>query len=288
MPKSYGSNRYVSPYYASLNKFQSNRVVRWVIEAKSPIELLDIDVVEQAFTYANHPEVGAIYFCLCNAHEFQVYQTSSGAHSPPILKVAYADLQNSLSTLENLVGPLAIRRDWKDQSIDCGKPIGPGLRSIVQITGGFIEYHGSNQPDARLSGITVSITDGAIERDEKGHLIGFFRMRSPFAQVQRTVEKLGLNGFEAICTDSTLSTDRDTPSKFYSVQTLRFPKGENLYDFTSGKEVSLPMEIAVKAETFAVGHLEGEKFSGIFKAKLNLGAIAPPMITEGKFQVFLA
>lgn len=42
-----------------------DRSVRWIIEAKPPVEVT-LNDVEQAYTYANHPEVRAVYFCLIN------------------------------------------------------------------------------------------------------------------------------------------------------------------------------------------------------------------------------
>src|SRR5690606_15162772 len=52
--------------------------VRWVIEAKSPDVEIDFDSVEQAYTYANHPEIRAVYFALCNGKRFVVFQTNLG------------------------------------------------------------------------------------------------------------------------------------------------------------------------------------------------------------------
>jgi hypothetical protein len=36
--------------------------VQWIIEAK-PAQDITINDIEQAYTYANHPEVRAVYFC---------------------------------------------------------------------------------------------------------------------------------------------------------------------------------------------------------------------------------
>jgi len=61
--------------------------VRWVIEGKAPSCAIDADEIEQAWTYANHPEVRAVYFSLCNGKRLSVYQTNRGAESPPILSI---------------------------------------------------------------------------------------------------------------------------------------------------------------------------------------------------------
>jgi predicted type IV restriction endonuclease len=46
--------------------------VKWVIEAKAPAAALDKDADEQAWSYANHPEIRALYYCLSNGREFQI------------------------------------------------------------------------------------------------------------------------------------------------------------------------------------------------------------------------
>ena len=46
---------------------EAHNKIRWVIEAKSPDAPLDQDAQEQSWTYANHPEIRAVYFCLTNS-----------------------------------------------------------------------------------------------------------------------------------------------------------------------------------------------------------------------------
>ena len=48
---------------------------RWVLEAKAPGIEIDIDSIEQAWTYANHADVRVVYFALCNGLELQVFAT---------------------------------------------------------------------------------------------------------------------------------------------------------------------------------------------------------------------
>lgn len=46
--------------------------VRWVIDAKAPDVLIDDDAIEQAWSYANHAEVRAVYFAVCNGRTLTV------------------------------------------------------------------------------------------------------------------------------------------------------------------------------------------------------------------------
>src|ERR1017187_7751203 len=49
---------------------------RWVVEVKSPSEDLSRDVVEQAHTYAAHPEIAASFFLVTNGRTFKLYETA--------------------------------------------------------------------------------------------------------------------------------------------------------------------------------------------------------------------
>lgn len=49
-----------------------------VLDAKSPKQkILNNDNVEQAYSYAIHPEIRSRYFALCNGIEFSLFQTSN-------------------------------------------------------------------------------------------------------------------------------------------------------------------------------------------------------------------
>jgi hypothetical protein len=53
---------------------------RWVVEVKSPSKELSQDVVEQAHTYAMHPEIAASFFLITNGRKFCLYETSALRH----------------------------------------------------------------------------------------------------------------------------------------------------------------------------------------------------------------
>jgi len=82
---------------------------RWTIEAKAGNHVISLEDVEQAFSYANHPEVRAILFVITNGAELSVYQTNHGPTVEPILKVIYDDLMNRFKEVEAVLSPKAIR-----------------------------------------------------------------------------------------------------------------------------------------------------------------------------------
>jgi hypothetical protein len=56
---------------------QVNEKPAWIFEAKSPSEeITDTKHIEQAYSYAIHPEIRVNYFALCNGHHFTLYNIS--------------------------------------------------------------------------------------------------------------------------------------------------------------------------------------------------------------------
>jgi predicted type IV restriction endonuclease len=83
--------------------------VAWTVEAKPSGPDFTIDDVEQAFTYARHPEVRATYFCLCNGREWRVYATDGSAEAPPLRTIDPRDPKTATRDLESLLGPTALQ-----------------------------------------------------------------------------------------------------------------------------------------------------------------------------------
>lgn len=243
--------------------------IRWTIEAKSPACKITADDIEQSYSYANHPEVRAVYFCICNGHEFRVYQTNHGPQSPPIFSIQYQEFNEKIDVLKNLLSPTAISRNWLTLKVDIGKPLGPGLRSIAQITGGFVQFTKNSLNLPYLNGLTDTITDGAIERDENGQLIAFIQLRSPLAQIQRLNERLGLTRFELISNDSVISTDQNTPTTFSLLIQAYLSSGERIFNLSTWNEITLPFNMISNAETSARGILIGQDFKGMFRQKIK-------------------
>lgn len=268
---------------------EAGRRVRWVVEAKAPSCALDIDEVEQAWTYANHPEVRAVYFVLCNGKRLSIYQTNGGPSVAAILSVTYQQLQESdtKEVLSGLLSPQAVLRDHPLQFVDTNVPLAPGLRSIARIANGMIRYDRSTVAIPALSELQVTIVSGAIERDESDRMIALLETRAPTRTVQALTEKLGLSVFEMTSSESKLSTNREVPTVFEYTASVTFPEGEELLDMTTWKTVRLPRNLPVRVKATATGCLDGSRFSGAFRSE----ALYDERISvcfEGEFSLFLS
>ena len=261
--------------------------IRWVIEAKSPSVTITLEEIGQSYSYANHSEIRAVYFCVCNGKELQVFQTNRGPNVGALLTVNYEHLNDSLESIVNILSPSAILRNFPDIEIDVGKPIGPGLRSIVRITGGQIIFSENSINAPCLKGLTLSVTEGAVER-KNGNLVAFLNTCSPFAQLQAFNERLGLTTFEAVSSDKSISTVPEHPTDFKNTQNVILPAGESILDLNSWQQIKLPINITCQTETLARGYLQGQDFIGKFYCKFFYVESRVNVELAGSFNIHLA
>jgi len=267
---------------------EADNQVRWVIEAKSPNSDLDQDVKEQSWSYASHPEIRAVYFCLMNGPELKLYQTNRGPEEPPIFECGYEQLKDSLTIIENLLAPNSILRDHPAQEVDSGYPIGPGLRSIVRIVTGSITYYDNSLKFAPLIGLSMSITSGSIERNEAGTLEAYIETRMPFESLQKLNEKLGLHSMKLLSEDSSIGTDPAAPIVFTSTSNYTFPQGEAVLNLMTWEESPFPMNMHIQTNTKVVGCLEGNSFQGEFTASTLYREVHREIDINGTFKISLA
>ncbi len=262
--------------------------VRWVIEAKAPDVSIGSDEIEQAWSYASHPEIRAVYFVLCNGRTLKVFQTNQGPATGPLLEISYDDFQKMYPQIENVLGPTAVLRDHPPQKIDTGIPLGAGLRSVVRITNGLIQYKQNSLGLVPLNELQITIADGAVERDEDGGLIAYVKTISPSKTLQELNERLGLTAFEMSSQDNTLSTDINKPTVLVYQKTITLPAGEQILDLQTWKTVTLPMNIRCNVNARATGVLENRRFHGTFTTDMNYLEAGLKVDMAGAFEVHLA
>jgi len=172
--------------------------------------------------------------------------------------------------------------------IDVGIPIGPGLRSIVRITHGSIIYQNNTLNFQPLTGLTMSITEGSVERNEFGKLEVYIETLVPFQALQRLNEKLGLHFMCLFSESDAISVDTGKPTIFTAITNHVLPKGEKVLNLSTWQEVTLSVNIQVLTQTTASGHLEGNIFHGEFNALLIYHEINLQVGLNGSFRVHLA
>jgi hypothetical protein len=265
-----------------------NNLVRWVLEAKAPSVSIGIDEIEQAWTYANHPEVRAVYFALCNGRTLDVYRSAYGPQRRAVLSLAYEAFERDFQILENVVGPEALLRDFRDVEVDVGIPIAPGLRSVARITNGAICYETNDLNIPVLKELQIAIPDGALERDEDGRLVALVNTVGPSRSLQELNERLRLSTFEMISQDNQLSTDPLRPTTFVYNNRVTLPAGEKLLDLSTWREVPLLANISFEVSAEAAGTYSDRVLSGVFTVKMQGLEMRFALSMSGSFKIHLA
>jgi len=264
--------------------------IRWVIEAKAPDSEINIDEIEQAWTYANHPEVRAVYFVLSNGKKVLIYQTNRGPSVGPLLTINYDQLndQSYYQQIENILSPASVLRDHPQCEIDTGRPLGTGLRSFARITNGLVRYERNSLGIPVLNELQTSIAEGAVERDEEGRLVAFVKTIGPSRSLQELNERLGLTSFEMISADAVLSSNSDQPTIFDYYHTVKFPAGEELLDLSTWRHITLPSNLTCEVAAKAAGFLSDNTFSGVFITKMRYLEPRIEIELTGSFYIHLA
>jgi len=261
--------------------------LRWVLEAKAPDIKLGVEQIEQAWTYASHAEVRAIYFVLCNGRTLVIYRTINGPNAPPVVSLSYEQLGTDFTLLANVLGPQALLRDFQDVELDYGRPLAPGLRSIALVTNGLIRYDQNSLGSSALSELQHSIEEGELRRDSDGRLVAFLHVVSASHSLHEFNERLGLSSFEMVSQSSELSTDPVNPTVFVYENRIILPAGEGILDVSSWKEVQLPFNLTCDVRAEARGSFQDGMFLGSLTTQVDCQPMQIKITMSGSFKALL-
>ena len=245
---------------------------RWVVEVKSPVELISQETVEQAHTYASHPEIAASFLLVTNGRTFRLYEASK--LSEPALAWQYEDEDDNLLRLFNVLSPPAFRKRARHTLVDPGMPLGVGLPSRLRIVGGTITYeeHKGSHPFLQansLNGMTLPVTGGYVSRGDDKRIVGHLKMAKVAAGPFDFNKMLGISDdYDFYTAAEYISTDVERPSIFQNWVSNVVPLGTVMRVPGLGN-FPLPMEISSTAYTEAVGYVHDDKFVGVMRLDLS-------------------
>jgi hypothetical protein len=259
----------------------------FVVEAKPPLTPInDIKSIEQSWKYANHPEIRAVYFCLCNGAEFAVFQTNKGCEAAPVFSCDfYSDEKGNLLKLKNLLSPEALSRDHPNIELDCGLPLAAGLRSKAYLVNGKITFKENSHNLKPFEGMVMTITNGVIARDEDNSIRARVCTQVPYEKLQKLNEQLGLHEFTLFTTDKEISTSPENPTTLLGQNRIVFPKGMICLNIQTWEDTALPIDVTTETTTTAVGFLSGNTFIGEFTAHMRYVEIPMQIELSGNFSV---
>lgn len=261
-----------------------DRRIRWVIEAKAPAEQFGQDDAEQAYSYAKHPEVRAVYFCLTNGRRFAVYRTDESPDSGPVLEVGYEEFPQAFHRLESLLCPASVDRDFPGTPRDYGQPVARGFRSVAQIVSGRVTIRSASPCLPQLLGANHSIVAGTIEHAEDGSLIAYLDLLAPYQGLQDFSRRFALDRMELRCPATILSADSADPSVFEASRVILVPQGERLFNIETWDYIESPLTLEGHVATRAMVSLDSNRLHGHWSQHLQFSPGDFSISVDGDFE----
>lgn len=279
---------------------------RWVLETKAPHEPIDVDAIEQAITYARHPEVSAAYAAILNGVRLTVHHISQASTEKPLVDLPISDAASLAKQLVGLLSPAAVRRDCTPPIVDLGSPLAEGLRSQAAIQGGEIRHDQTTWsaniplPDGevqrldemcrRLAGLRIAITGGTVYRDSDSRIRAKLRWLMPHDEMLRFALDKKLMDVEYIALADEISTNPDAPSVFDVIGDVDVREGETLFNIATWETTTAGVSIRMRYTGRAVGFFEKNVFRGLFSSHYYCEPPLLPMFrmemeTVGAFEV---
>lgn len=272
---------------------------RWVLEIKAPSVAIDQDAIDQAISYARHPEVSATYAAILNGIRFVVFHSSQRSSERPVVDILVASVEQLAGELSALLSPAAIRRDCSPPHVDLGLPLADGLRSRAEVRGGFNSFQdfmwAANFPVPppqcalldemcrRMKGMRSGIVGGSVRRDDTSRIRAKLNWSAPNDDLLQFAFDKKLMDAEYLSLGADISSDGARPTVFDVVGGLHVAQGEKLFDpirwdtFVSGVAMSM------NYRGQAIGHIDGHVFKGRFQTEYECTFPTLPGMGMGLF-----
>ncbi|MDD3363812.1 MAG: type I restriction enzyme HsdR N-terminal domain-containing protein [Syntrophomonas sp.] len=169
---------YIIPDYI----MEINGEPSWIMEAKAPNQdILNTKHVEQAYSYAIHSEVRALYYALCNGKEFLLYHV---CEYKPVLHFDIRLLPSYWAELKKLLSPEKL---YQNSNRNLSKDFGLHLKRLGFDT--FKELIFPGVPIASISKLDndlYTFTTG-IKEDETTYCVSFDFNHEVFLQLKNEI-----------------------------------------------------------------------------------------------------
>lgn len=254
---------------------------RWCLETKPPHEEIEKDQIDQAISYARHPEVAGAYAAIMNGLRFVVFHSSQTSNDQPIVDISIINPTQLADELRGLLSPEAIRRDCSPSIVDLNQPLAPGLRSEATVLRGYVEYESytweSTMPlppvatkpldemTQRMTGRRENMNGGRIYRDEKSRIHADLDWAVAHESLGQLIADENVMQFDYISLGPSLSNESKAPTAFDIVGRTRLEEGVNVFDTITWTQRQLEMETIMILRGQGTGHINGDIFDGQFQ-----------------------
>jgi hypothetical protein len=266
----------------------------WTLEIKGEEVEIDRDAIEQAITYARHPQVSGTYATVLNGKRFVVFHNTQRSDELPLIDMPVEEINDLARALQNTLSPNAIRQDCSPPKVDLEMPLASRLRSSATISKASILYDrfiwrsnlavpndtiaALDEGCRRLSGLRVSASGGWMKRDKGSRIVAKLDWLFPNDDLKKFAEEKQIAEMEYVCLTSTLSEDPLKPSTFHVVGKINIERGESLFDVVTWRTNVAGIDAVMAYGGQATGFLEAGIFKGIVEAKYEFTFPAIPAL----------
>jgi hypothetical protein len=280
----------------------------FIIEAKAGnIEITKTEIA-QTHSYAAHGLINAKFFVICNGRTFQIYETSFGINSNPILELEYNLIEAEFYKIENFLSPDALIKHSQIQ-YETGRMLGLNLQNTEKVKFGWVNFSDCHfeiigQPAGAYLNLLSSlgkrerfendlrellnrrqpIISGVVKRNQDGKIEAYLEFDSALDWISDNMAAMGINKLMFTTDSDILSNDGQNPTIFESISNSSLPIGIELRDgWTDELQRSgVPIEITMKFQ--AIGTLLDKSFAGDYQSysliTLGTGANSIPLLCE--------
>ena len=97
----------------------------WTLEIKAEEVEIDRDAIEQAITYARHPEVAGSYAAVLNGRRFVAFHNTQRSDEAPLIDLPDESIIQLATALESTLSPNSVRQDCSPPKVDLEMPLEP-------------------------------------------------------------------------------------------------------------------------------------------------------------------
>lgn len=282
----------------------------FIIEAKAAVVGLSEKDVEQAHSYAAHSQVGANYFVLSDGLQVAVYETLSGGHGAPIVRLEVGELDARFHELENILSPANLERNCR-VDYDKGLKLCDGLGSPVKVHSGeynmkawayriliggkdFTEQIKAAAPqiaemDNQLAMIQkefeLRVGDGIAKRETDGRIVADLSFAGVTKNSVAAMKLLGIDRMTFATSAQFISTNPNNPTVFESTADFALEEGTMMPPLFGD---AVPIDTKVEGDMFVTARMckEGDVLFGDYSSVTDYW-FNVPMVGKGKLELDL-
>lgn len=158
--------------------------------------------------------------------------------------------------------------------------LGHGLPASVALSNGRMTITEITPDIPELVGLEIELTTGWCRKTDEGHLLAYLESLAGNPKLQKMNEQLQLSKFHLLSPDAELSSVANSPNEFNYSRSHTFPKGYEAYNIQTDRNITLPMDAAVKTRARALGYMNGGLYLGEFQNSATVMVAGMEVSTE--------